>query len=187
MSLALDFCQVWLRDKMGLKSNECGVQFDCQPPNDAGQFYIGIDDGGVEAGPENTNSLRETLNINIGIWRKPEHLSQKDRKGILQLPRDKYLLGAYTIADLERKVIVKRLNGLHHNAEFLLALNEYYGLPDVNLGSAFNTVLWYKGRSKMQFLSVDVDANTAQPWYGYLLRFRGLVREQRLVSTYASG
>jgi hypothetical protein len=187
MALALQYGTEWLRTKYGFTATQCGVQFDALPPNDAGQFYIALDDGGIETGPDNTAALTETLNITVGIWRKPEHLALKDKRGNLQLPIDKYLIGAYTLHDLERKVIVERpsekMYGLHQSWSFMRGLNERYALPHLVDGDVFFTPLFYRGRGRMETVGIErgilpdgsVDAQT---WYGYRLRFRGLSRTQ---------
>lgn len=173
----------WLREKYDWQPNQCGVQFDALPPAEAGQFFVALDDGGVEAGDDRTASLKEIVNITVGIWRKPEHLSQKDRRGNLKLPLDKYLLGAYTLHDLERKVIVYNPtsgnHGLHDNWVFMNGLNTRYSLPHVEAGGTFCTPLRYRGKGRMEFIGVEgtLGADT-QPWYGFRLRLRGLLREQ---------
>lgn len=183
MAYVLEYGQKWLRDKCGFKTNECGVQFDTLPPNDAASFYVGLDDGGVEGGTDATASLKEIVNITVGIWRKPEHLDQKDQRANLALPLDKYLLGAYTLHDLERKIIAynpdQKLFGFHHNWVFMNGLNSYYKLPDATKGGTFCTPLFYRGRGKMEFIGTEIlGTGDTQPWYGYRLRFRGLLREQ---------
>ena len=183
MALALEHTAEWFRGVYAWKPNECGVQYDAMPPNEAGQFYVAIDDGGVEAGRDETAALQETLTLVIGIWRRPEHLSQKDRRANLKLPIDKYLLGAYTLHDLERMVLIFRasgepkLNGLHQNFEFMNALNNRYNLPHAELGSKFNLPLFYRGRGRMETVGLD-DQGTVNAFYGYRLRFRGLTRVQ---------
>ena len=95
MALALEYCQEYLRTKYGWKENEVGVQYDAVPPPNAGLFYVGIDDAGVDTGNDETDALKESLTITIGIWRRPEHLLY-DRRAHLKLPTDGYLIGAWT-------------------------------------------------------------------------------------------
>ncbi len=187
MALALEFAQEYLRGKNNWQPNECGVQYDALPPNEAGQFYVAIDDSGVETGPDTTSSLREILTITIGIWRRPEHLSLKDRKGLLKLPVDKYLLGAYTIHDLERAVILPRLNGLHQNWKFVNELNTKYELPHPEYGDKFFLPFVYRGRGRMETVGNDTETGAVVAWYGYRLRFRGLAREQSMSANCYTG
>lgn len=187
MAFSLQYGAEWLRTKNGWTVQQCGVQFDALPPNDAAPFFIALDDGGVEGGPDNTEALTEVLNWTIGIWRKPEHLQLKDKRGDLQLPRDKYLVGSYTLHDLERKVMVanptNNLFGFHKNWAFMKGLNERFALPHVVDGDAYFTPLSFRGRGRMEMIGIDkgmlpngeVDA---QCWFGYRLRFRGLQRTQ---------
>jgi hypothetical protein len=180
MALALEHTQEWLREKNGWKFNECGVNYDALPMlQDAGQFYIAIDDAGVEVGNELTDSVKEVLTLTIGIWRRSEHLSQRDRRFELKMPIDKYLLGSWTLYDLERVVMLPYLNGLHANYSYLSSLNTRYNLPDADYGATFIRPLFYKGRGRMETYGVD-DGGSIQTWYGYRLRFRGLDREQKL-------
>lgn len=187
MAFSLQFGAEWLRAKYGLQPQQCGVQYEALPPNDAAPYYIALDDAGIEAGPENTEALTEILNWTVGIWRKPEHLNLKDKRGDLQLPIDKYLLGAYTLHDLERKVIVDRpgnkLWGFHKNWAFMRALNERFSLPHAQDGDVFFTPMTFRGRGRMEMLGIDrgvlgdgsIDVQT---WFGYRYRFRGLMRTQ---------
>lgn len=188
MAFVLEHTAEWLRKYNGWKHNECGVQFDAVPMlQNAGQFYIAVDDAGVETGNDTTDSIKEVLSITLGIWRRSEHLSQRDKRGELKLPFDKYLAGAYTLHDLERAVLIPRLNGIHANYEYVNELNTRYSLPDPDNGGVFHLCFMYKGRGRIETYGVD-DGNTVQTWYGYRLRFRGLTREQRLRSgTQAQG
>jgi hypothetical protein len=183
MAMALQGMTEWLRDHYGWKANECGVQFDCIPPFDAGNFYVGLDDSGVETGPDETDSLKEILTIRIGIWRRPEHLL-KDRLGEMKLPFDKYLLGAVTLNELERKVVVHRragvlLHGFHNNWSFVSSLNTRYNLPDDTYGAKFLQPLRYRGKGAMESIVMETQSGTMDAWYGYRLRLRGLLREQK--------
>lgn len=184
MAMALEYIQEYLRATYGWQPNECGVQEDALPSLHAGNFYVAIDDAGVETGDERTDSLKEILNITIGIWRRPEHLN-KNVRGNLKLPLDKYLLGGWTIAELEQKVKVHRREtgsdkkGLHNNWVFRSMLNTRYNLPDPVYGADFKTCLTYRGRGRMEKVAVE-GTTDLQAWYGYRLRFRGLYREQKL-------
>jgi hypothetical protein len=57
MGMALFGLERYLRTQYGWTATQCGVQHRCLPPPRAGQFFIGIDDAGVEGGPEETNAL----------------------------------------------------------------------------------------------------------------------------------
>lgn len=181
MAMALEFTQEWLRTKNGWTPQQCGVQYEAKPALDAGHFYVAIDDAGIEPGNETTDSIKEILRIDIGIWIRPEHLAPKDLRGFLKLPQDLYLERSITLADLHQKVVLSGRNGLHNNYDFLAGLNARYQLPDNVYGAMFNQRLSYKGRGRMEPLGVD-DGNVTQAWFGYRLSFRGLDREQKLRS-----
>jgi hypothetical protein len=180
MALILEFTQEWLRAKNGWAVNQCGVQYDSLPALDAGQFYVSIDESSLEAGSDLTDSLKEMFFITIGVWRRAEHLSIKDKRGHLKLPTDRYLISAYSLYDLERLVILPKNNGLHANYQFLYELNKRYNLPSADYGPSFIRPLFYQGRGKMDVLTIEADNKSPQAWYGYKLRFKGLEREQKL-------
>lgn len=192
MALALEFTAEWLRDKHGWTVQQCGVQYDAIPAMDAGPLYVAVDDAGVESGDASTDSLKEILTITIGIWRRPEHL-MKDKRGILKLPTDKYLIGAYTLAELERTVLVHNSaiagkNGLHHNWAFVNGINARYNLPNDQEGAGFITPWSYRGRGRMESIAIDNGSQQPDSWFGYRLRLRGLQRETKIrAATDASG
>lgn len=192
MALVLEHTQEWFRAKYGWTPNQCGVQFNAQPTLSAGQFYVAIEDAGVESGNDSTDSLKEIINLSIGVWRRPEHL-RNDLRGNLKLPMDKYLLGSWTLHDLERAVLLHRtlgdksLHGLHGNWGFRTAINTRYNLPDPDHGAEFSGVFMYRGKGPMETLGLD-DGNNVHTWFGYRLRFRGLWREQKFrIATDAIG
>ena len=182
MALALQFTREWFREKYGWKANECGVEFNSLPAYDSGNFFVSIDDGGVSTGQQGTDSLKEVLSINIGIWKRKEHF-QKDGIGELKMPEDKYLANNWTLHKLERRVIVAKAGffGLHQNWEFREALNNRYALPHADYGADFKFPFYYQGRGGMinQVVSVESRSGTSYiEFYGYILRFSGLAREQ---------
>lgn len=191
MALVIEYTVSWLRLKNNWAINQCGPQVDALPAMDAGPFYVAVDDAGVETGGEDSDYLKEIFTITIGIWRRPEHFSQRDRRGELKLPNDRYISGAYTLADLERLVLVHKTvagvatkNGLHGNWLFRQALNTNYGLPDATLGAEFTGCLTYRGRSRMEGVAIDnKTVADPEPWLGYRLRFRGLSRTQKMRTT----
>lgn len=181
MALVLRFTRDWLREKNGWDHTQCGVQAMAEPPYEAASpFYIGLEDGGVEPGNELTDSLKETLSITIGIWRKPEHLGHDLAAG-LTLPQDQYLLGSLSLYEIERAIIVHKSftgsvkNGLHGNYQFVQDLNAAYNLPDESLGAGFIGCWKFRGRGGVEPLGRE----DGQAWIGFKLRFRGVWREQK--------
>lgn len=181
MSIALEFTRDWFRSKYGWKWNECGVQFESKPSYSAGNFYVSLDDQGVETGNDDTESLKEVITISIGIWRRSEHF-MKDQLGELKMPDDKYLVGSKTLHQLERQIIIDNEPkfGLHKNWTFMQALNDAYGLPSEIHGANFVFPFTYRGRGSMVTTFTEGGNNMPITWYGYILRFRGLAREQIL-------
>lgn len=186
MAMALEFVRDWLREKNGWNYTNCGVHQDAEPSLEAASpFYVSIDEAGVESPDSETDSLKETLSIRIGIWRKPEHLFQ-DKRGILKLPSDIYLTGSFALAEIERKIIVHKMaagaqkHGLHRNYQFVQALNQRYNLPDEGLGDKFNFPFRYLGKGAMEELGLINSQGNVQTWIGYRLRFKGLAREQKM-------
>ncbi len=187
MALLLEFMEEWLRAKNSILQpyNACGVEQDASPPLDAGPIYVSINDLGVEPGPEETDSLLEVFNVEVGIWIRPEHLSVTGGFGELKLPEDQYLVASYTLHKIERAVIVHKTgdpskNGFHANYDFLSALNARYTLPHDERGAKFTTPLKYKGRTRMDVATLGDGSDSPNSWFGYRLRFRGCRREQKL-------
>ena len=175
-ALAIRGVRDYLRQQHGWTSQSCGIQYQAYPPTHAGPFYIALDDAGVETGPEETHALKEILTLRVGVWRRPGGLPT-DMLGNLQMPDDVYLANALTLADLERKVIVKRLGGLHQNYAVMNSVNAQFGLPNDNLGAEFRMPLVYRGRTAMESFVNPGDANPA--FFGYKLTFKGLMRLQK--------
>ena len=185
MDLVLEGVQEWLREKYSWANNQCAVQYNAEPTVDSGQFFVGIDDAGVEESSGDTDCLAEIFSIQIGIWRRPEHIVP-DRRGKLKLNTDKWLLGAKTLASLEQKIKIHNSgqsgkNGLHRNYAFKDYLNSYWSLPSSTQGSIFVSPLIYGGRTRMETVGL-LDGSNPKAFYGYRLRFRGLLRTQKLRS-----
>lgn len=185
MPFALQFVEEWYQDKYGWKPSQCRVYPEAKPPLDCMEsWFIGIDDIGIESGPDTTDSLKEICSIQIGVWRRYEHLI-KNLSGIIKLPTDKYLLGAFTLYEMERKVLVCRsegepLYGLHQNWNIVSGINSRYNLPHDILGDGFKYPFAYRGRGQMEEIGYPDDRGNVRVWAGYRLRFRGLAREQKL-------
>lgn len=182
MGMALFGLERYLRTQYRWGPTQCGVQHRCLPPPRAGQFFIGIDDAGVEGGPEETNALTEICNIEIGVWRRPGHLNQADMIGKMKLPDDPYIAGILTATKLERMVLVpvvgQQSGGLHQNYGAMNFVNELFNLPSSELGAGFNTPLLFRGFSRFESVAIENGGNAAQAYYGRRLRFRGLKRIQ---------
>lgn len=188
MGMGLEAIEKWLRAEYGWKVNQCGVQYQCLPPATADQFYVAIDDAGVEnGGSEGTDSLEEVLNIEIGVWRRPGG-KPADKLGLLKLPDDVYLPAISTNTDLERLVQIpsgaaKRNGGLHRNYGFLIFVNELFKLPSDELGAKFTEPLLFRGANRFESIAFAGAKNDAHAFYGRRIRFRGLKRIQKVRAT----
>lgn len=182
MGITLFGLESYLRQQYDWKPIQCGVQNRCLPPPRAGAFFVGIDDAGVESGPEETNALTEICNIEIGVWRRPGHLSQADMIGKMKLPDDPYLQGIMTLTKLERMVLVtdesQQTGGLHQNYGAMNFVNQLFGLPNIDLGAGFNTPLVFRGFSRFESIALP-NSKDADVYFGRRLRFRGFKRIQK--------
>lgn len=187
MGMGLHGIQDWLRQEYGWKANQCGVQYRCLPPATAGDYYVAIDDAGVETGPEETDALTEILSPEIGIWRRPSG-KPADRLGLLKLPEDIYLNSIYSNTNLERMVICPTREdtskgGLHMNWGFVTFLNSKFELPSADLGAGFLSPLIFRGFSRFETVGIPGKSNDPDVFYGRRLRFRGLKRIQKVRAT----
>lgn len=187
MGMGLHGVRNWLREQFGWKENQCGVQYQCIPPAIGEQYYIALDDAGVETGPEETDALTEILNLEIGVWRRPGG-KPADRLGLLKLPTDLYLNNIYSNTQLERMVIVatgpvKQSGGLHMNWRLPLFINELFKLPNDDEGAGFLGALTFRGYSRFESIGIPGQGNDAVAYYGRRLRFRGLKRIQNVRAT----
>jgi hypothetical protein len=182
MGMALYGLEAYLRQQYKWQPIQCGVQHRCLPPPRAGQFFVGIDDAGVEGGPAETNALTEVCNIEIGVWRRPGHLSQSDMIGKMKLPTDPYIAGVLTATKLERMVTIPTEDqsslGLHQNYGAMNFINSLFGLPDAGLGDKFCEPLVFRGFSRFESVVIG-EGKGAEAYYGRRLRFRGLKRIQK--------
>jgi len=177
MGMGLHGTRDWLRKEHDWKENRCGVHFQCIPPATADQYYVALDDAGVDAGPEDTDALTEILNLEIGVWRRPGG-KPADRLGLLKLPSDLYLANIYTNTELERLVILS----LHQNWKIWTFINTLFKLPDDDLGAGFQDRFVFRGYSRFESIAIP-GGNDATAFYGRRLRFRGLKRVQNVRAT----
>lgn len=178
MAMVLEGSQDFLRQLYEWKPTECVVAPETLPTASAGPFFIGIDEGSVEGGEENSHKLKEVFNIEIGIWRRPHNLP-KDRWREYLKVQNMYLPEVATLDTLERQVITAlhgygKRNGGPSLWEFI---NTKFQLPISGRGDRFNGTLMYKGRGKSEVISLPAEEGGGE-FYGRRLRFRGLDRTQ---------
>lgn len=176
MAFVLEGTRDYLRSQNTWTYEQIGIQFQTIPPNTARQWYIGMDDAGVESAIEKNYYLTETFSIEIGIWR--EHASiPRDRSGEMQLATDIYIAGIKTLNALERLVIAQ----LHGIYAVPAAINAQFTLPSIGSGGVFRLPLAYRGRTRNEKLEV-ADVQDSALWFGRRLLFRGLPRTQYINS-----
>lgn len=178
MGMALLGTRDYLRTALTWTKDNIGIQHNNLPPNAARNWYVALDDGGVEGTPQGQYYLKEIFSITVGIWRRPGRLPQ-DVSGAIMLPDDIYVSGIETLNDLERKIIKK----LHNNYALMASINTQFSLPSATVsgdvgGDVFGQEpLIYRGRTKNEVVSIP-GTTDAQAWFGRRLNFRGLSRTQ---------
>lgn len=174
MSAILTATELWLRQENDWEINQCGIQPNSEPPPSAGQWYVSIDDGGIDqtARPED-HYLRELFRVEVGVWRRPDQLP-KDRKRDLLKTTSIYAAEAQTLESLERAVIRK----LHKSQGWRQLCNTNAGFPSAANGDQVIMPLVYLGRSKCETISFG--SQNEHVFFGRRLRFRGADRTQSL-------
>ena len=175
MSMGVILSQVrgHLRDALSLSADQCDVQPGGSPTEAAGEWYLAIDERGVES--DARSHLSEEFEIEISIWRRLGQFPA-DRLGETQLHESEYLSAMHTLDTLERQVILK----LHGNFESVTsAANTELGAGLPGGGDVFQLALYYEGRGRTETLPRS--GSRQQPtWIGRRLRFRGMTRVQAL-------
>lgn len=179
ISLVLQGVRDYLRAEYQWRQNECAVTTNAEPIPTAGDFFIGVEQVGVETGQEATDSLKEAFTVEVGVWRRAGS-RPPDRFGELRMPSDLYLANMHTLHELQRKVVVSSAGagGLHKNYRFRTFVNSLFGLPNLDDGPEFTTPLYWLGGA---LRPEGVEVGEGGPaFFGYRLRFRGMLREQIL-------
>jgi hypothetical protein len=176
MAAILAATEAILRTANDWDSNSCSIQPGSEPPPTAAQWYIAIDDAGVEQSARAEDYyLREQFVIEIGVWRRPGQLPH-DRKKELQKNVTRYMNDMLTLEPLERKVI----KALHKSQTWRNTLNSLAGFPEEGSGDQVVNPLVYQGRSKNETLVFGKENEHA--FFGRRLRFRGGDRVQTIES-----
>ena len=178
MGMVLEATRDYLRTQNSWNKHQCQIQQDAVPtevPNVAPQFYIALDGAPVSTGNPNNEHLSELFNIKIGIWWRVGAYAP-DQRGAMELPTDIYRAGILTLTQLERKV----LKFTHHEWALLTFINTKFGLPDVDLGDAFQSPLSYLGRGPDEAVVLPNQASAA--FIGRRLNFSGFLRVQYVES-----
>ncbi len=176
MAALLEAVQIHLRTELGLPDQYVGIQLDGEPYPVAGEFYVAVDEGGINAPGGTENWLLEQFNIVVTVMRRTSQL-MKDRQ--YRLLTREMSTGRFqnALEELERRTI----RALHGRHDFRIAYNALLGTPDEFLGEDACLPLWYRGRSKT-YPWANKNEEPAQQfaWIRRDLRFGGLDRKQRL-------
>lgn len=173
MDALLEACENHLRTELSVGDQFCGVQPLGDPPPIAGEFYVGIDEAGVNSPGGTENWLLEQFTVQISIMRRTGQYMRDRQRQLLK--RNPSVVANLT--RLERQVI----RALHGRHDFRIQYNTLLGVPDADLGEMAVLPLWYKGRSK----TYDWENKNEEParqfaWLRRDLRFSGLDRKQKL-------
>lgn len=173
MAALLESVQDHLRTELAIGDQFCGVQLDGEPPPVAGEFYVAIDEGGINAPGGTEDWLLEQFTVVVSIMRRSGQY-MKDRKANLLKREASSIKG---LEELERRTI----RALHGRHDFRIQYNILLGVPDESLGEMAVLPLWYRGRSRT-YSYVNANEEPAQQfaWLRRDLRFAGLDRKQKL-------
>lgn len=179
MALLLEGVRDYLRSQNELPNGDqwgrqqVGIQFKSMPPATAGQFFLSLDDGGVDAPSNPSYYLKEIYTITIGVWRRMG-TTPANRRGQQLLADDIYRDQITTLEDLER-IAIKQL---HEKPVVTQSVNDQFGLPSEALGDRFQGRLYYTGRSTNE--TTGLPDSPSEVFIGRKLRFRGMLRVQRI-------
>ena len=108
MGIVLSQIRNRLRDALSLSADQCDVQPGGRPPEAAGEWYLAVDELGVDSTAR--SHLAEEFAVEVAIWRRLGQFPT-DRRGELLLHESAYLAAMHTLDNLERQVILS----LHGN------------------------------------------------------------------------
>lgn len=174
MGICLRVIRDTLRTTHGWHPRDCRPMPRGEPPeNHPSEWFVGIDEAGVDSGPDDFYGLQETYRVDIWVWRK---LGQypKDELGTVLLDEDPHLANILLPEDLERKVI----KTMHFSYAIMNAINVVID-PSAENGSGLNQPFRYQGRGRTTTTLVN-DGGGGQSWAGRALRFGGAKRTQTI-------
>lgn len=186
MSVVLQATVQHLRSVLSWEKEQCDVQPNSMPPPSAGQWYVAVDDAGVDQRTAANGDLilEEIYTVEIAIWRRPNQLPEDRRKELLKL-HSRYLLACETIESLERKVLWGMLGTtagqLANRQKWRALANTLGGFPTAAGGDEIRMPLLYQGRSRNETMSIPGRSEgSSDEWFGRRLRFKGGDRIQQL-------
>jgi len=168
--MALEGTRDYLQSENSWTDHQCNLQQNAVPPPVAPQFYIALDDGGIE-NDSVEHFLRETYTMVVGVWFRVGAYPE-DARGFMQLKTDLYRATIDTLNSLERKV----LQNTHHIWALVTAVNTQFSLPSAGDGDYFQSTWVYQGRSGNEITALPDQQGNA--YLGRRMRFRGMRRIQ---------
>jgi len=179
MSVVLEVMRDYLRFRYaadGWDRRTVGIQFEGLPPPTASQFYVSIDDGGVEQTAQpNQAWLRERYTVVVGVWRQ-QTATAGDHRGEMGLFDDRYRSTVQTIEQLERKV----MTAIHLNNTLRSTCDDFVAADTAKYGeTGYNQPLTYQGRTPNEVVSPPaLTQGEPRAYLGRRLTFRGCDRIQ---------
>lgn len=146
-----------------------GLQPEGRPPATMGDFYVALDEAGVQSTEK--VSLRELFAVQVYITKRTgRHAADKFDSLYLELTKG--------LRDLERQV----LTALHNNQTVRAMANALAGVPQESQGDAYLQPLFYTGRSRSQFHGAEWIGTTGDnhAFIVRILNFSGGLRVQAL-------
>ena len=179
MAVILEVVQDSLRKSYNWQNETCRVILGGEPPDNLGaDWFVGIDEDGIEAGPMEEYTLTEIFRIKVYVWRRCDNIP-RDHIGKLMVAGDVHLAHMHIPHPLERKLLNKNTGGLHWNYDIITKVNERLGTPTAENGSGLNSPFRYQGRGNIQYRFIDNGGGQSN-WVGYAMRFGGAKRTQSL-------
>lgn len=172
VAMAMEATRDHLRTQLDSPDMQCGIQYRAEPPLTAAQWYVAIAELATESGSIATYSLKETLNIQIGLWRNTGHIA-RDRSGQASHETDFYRPQIKNLEKLERLV----LQYVHQVWAIVNAANQTYELPSIERGATFLSPWRFVGRGPTETFGAASEG-TVITFLGRRLRFTGFHREQ---------
>ena len=154
-----------LRGRFHWAGDQCRVTAMGLPPARAGEFFIGIFDGGTAAAKEEGYFLAETFQLEIAVWRRIGSYAS-DRQGTVLLEDDPHLGNVCLPSQLASRV--QRF--VHRNYRLMQAINAAHGSPAEASGSGLQSPFVFQGSRPSQ---VHTPSGGSASFAGRVLQFGG--------------
>lgn len=181
MGLVLKVVRDHLMELYGWDHTVCGVHMQAHPPATCGQWFIALDDGGIQqVASEKEAWMKERAMFVVAVWRRCGEIPT-DKSGDMLLWHPIYRDFGNSLEQLERQV----LQGIAGDRYVLLSeIRTLTQCDPGKYGDCPSMPPRYLGRGPTEFLTLpDQQANREQnAFVGRRLRFSGFDRTQSLDS-----